>query len=107
MRKFKIKIVFFVFLIMTVLSNSLFAGKINNIELSEIKLLEVYPSKLFLRTDEVPEGRVKIKNTSKKNQMFDVKVWLTNDLGTPVGERNKQVSIKPSVTKRIDFKWDL
>lgn len=106
MRSFEMRIVFPVFLLMTVLSISLSAEKINNVESSGVKLLEVYPSKLFLRTGEAPEGRIKVQNISKANQTLDIKVWLTNDLNVPVGEQNKKITIKPGETKQIDFKWD-
>jgi hypothetical protein len=81
------------------------AGNIENDKTTEIELLQVHPVKLFTRTGTPVKGFVKIKNHSKRSIKLDIRIWLTNDLKTITGVKNKQVDLAAGKTTQVDFEW--
>lgn len=79
--------------------------KIRNLPDSLLKLVKIYPEKLFLHQGEPVKGVVDLFNSGDKNATVELRVWLTNDLDTAVGAKKMQVSVNPGELKHIAVDW--
>ena len=100
----------------------LLAGKINaaDVDVGKIKIPEeyhntgeagvflskVWPQKLFVWQGDPVKGTVEILNRGEKEISVGLRVWLTNDMDTVVGEKKQELTIPPKSLKIVPLEWE-